>query len=130
MDGMRTSSVRSGWVTFVAVMGFIVGLYNVFSGIAAIAEDDATQAVGEVLYGVDITSWGWFWLVVGLLQVLTSYLIYIRRATGLILGITWATISAVLTVFIIWTYPIFGLVVLSVNLLIIFGLTDNADEFG
>ena len=49
--------------------------------------------------------------------------------TGLYLGIIFAVLSASLTVFIIWTYPIWGLIVLSVDLLIIFGLTDNVDEF-
>jgi hypothetical protein len=129
MNSMQPSSIRSGWVTFAAVMAFVVGLFNVLSGIAAIAEDDLTEQVGEVLYGVDITAWGWFWLLIGTLQVITAYLIYTRSTVGLLLGIIWAVIGATLTVFIIFTYPIWGLVVLAINLLIIFGLTDNADEF-
>ena len=127
---VQQGSIRSGWITFAAVMALIVGIYNVLSGIAAIAKDDATQQAAKVLFDVNITTWGWFWLVLGVLQVLTAYLIYTRSMMGLILGIAWATIGAILTVFIVFTYPIWGLAVLAVNLLIIFGLTDNAEEFG
>jgi hypothetical protein len=127
--GTRTV-VRSGWVTFAAVIAFVAGLYNVLSGIAAIAEDDATERVQEVLYGIDISAWGWFWLIIGALQLLTSYLIYVRSPVGLVLGVTWAVISAIFTVFIIWTFPIWGLVVLALDMLVIYGLTANADEFG
>jgi hypothetical protein len=125
----RTAPIRTGWITFVAVIGFVVGLFNVLSGIAAITEDDTTEQIGEVLFGVDITAWGWFWLIVGVLQMITGYLIYQRSLAGLYMGVTWAVISASLTVFIIWSAPIWGLVVLAINMLIIFGLTDNADEF-
>ena len=40
------------------------------------------------------------------------------------------SITAALTVFVIFVYPIWALIVLGVDILIIWGLIENADEFG
>jgi hypothetical protein len=29
-----------------------------------------------VLYGIDLTAWGWFWLLVGLAEIITGILIF------------------------------------------------------
>jgi hypothetical protein len=52
---------RSGWITFAGVMAVVAGVYNSLSGIAALADDDTLAAqASEVLYGIDLTAWGWF----------------------------------------------------------------------
>jgi hypothetical protein len=119
----------SGVVVFAAVMAAIVGLFNVISGIAAIAEDDFTESAGKVLFDVNITAWGWFWLILGALQLLASYLIFRRSMVGLVMGVLWAAISASLAVFVIFFYPFWALVVIAIDLIIIFGLLDNIDAF-
>jgi hypothetical protein len=121
--------IRSGWVTFAAVVAGVVGIYNILSGIAATTEDDQTEAINEVLYGVDITAWGWFWLVIGALQLLTAVLIYQRNPTGQMLGITWAFIAASLSVFMIFVAPLWALVVVGINLLVLYALVAQTEEF-
>ena len=64
---------RSGWVTFAGIAALIAGGYNSLSGIAALTDDDTVAAQAqEVLYGIDLTAWGWFWLIVGLAQLTTG----------------------------------------------------------
>jgi hypothetical protein len=120
---------RSGWVTFTALLAGIVAIYNILSGIAAIAEDDRTEELGEVLYGVDISAWGWFWLILGIVQLVTAWLIYTRSPVGQMLGLLWAFISASLSVFMIFVAPLWALAVLGVNVLVIWALTSNTEEF-
>jgi hypothetical protein len=121
--------LRSGWVTFAAVIAAIAGVYNVLSGIAAIAEDDQTERIAEVLYGVDISAWGWFWLILGIVQIVVAYLIYVRHTMGLYLGLAWAFLSATLTVFVIFAYPAWAITLLVIDVLVIYALCANADEF-
>jgi hypothetical protein len=121
--------IRSGWATFAAVIAAVVGLYHVLSGIAAIAEDDRTEAIAEVLYGVDITAWGWFWLIVGLVQLVTAWLIYQRTALGQMLGLIWAFITASFSVFMVFVAPIWALIVLTLSVAVIYGLLGAPDEF-
>ncbi|MGH9230109.1 MAG: DUF7144 family membrane protein [Acidimicrobiales bacterium] len=120
----------SGWATFAAVMFGIVGVWHTLSGIAAIAEDDQTEALQEVLYGVDITAWGWFWIIVGALQLLTSFLIFGRNPIGQVLGVFFAAISASLAVFMIFVAPIWALVVLALDVAVIWALLANPEEWG
>ena len=128
--GTQGRPVLSGWVTFAGAMAAIVGIWNALSGIAAIAEDDQTEALAEVMYGVDITAWGWFWLVIGILQVIAAGLILVRNPIGQILGVIWATISASLAVFAIFVAPLWALGVLAIDVVVIWALIAYSDEFG
>jgi len=126
---VETTQFRSGWVTFAGVVASIVAIWNILSGIAAIAKDDQTEAINEVLFGVNITAWGWFWLIIGVVQLVTAYLIFARHPMGQILGVLWAAISASLAVFMIFVAPIWALVVLAIDLTVIWALLAGTDEF-
>ena len=127
----NSTSRHSGWVTFAAVMVVIAGLYNVLSGAAAIAESDSVTArVQEVLYSIDIKTWGWFWLIVGVAQLITAILLFSRSTMGAIIAITGALISASFTVIIIFVAPLWAIAVLALDLGIIWIITANMDEFG
>jgi hypothetical protein len=122
--------IRSGWVTFAAVVAGVLGVFNILSGIAAIAEDDQTEALHEVLFGVNITAWGWFWLILGALQLVTAWLIYQRSPVGQTLGLIWAFVIASLSVFMIFVAPIWALIVMALSVTIIWALTAFPEEFG
>ena len=122
--------IRSGWVTFAAIIAGIVSVFNILSGIAAIAEDDRTEQINEVLFGLDITAWGWFWLIIGVLQLVTSWLIYQRNPMGQVLGLIWAFIVAALAVMMIFVAPIWALVVVGLSVVVIYALTGFPEEFG
>jgi hypothetical protein len=121
--------IRSGWVTFAAVIAGIVGVYNLLSGIAAISEDEQTEALNEVLFGVNITAWGWFWLIIGALQIVTAWLIYQRSPVGQTFGLIWAFIVAALSVFMIFVAPIWALVVMGLCVTCIWALTAFPEDF-
>ncbi len=121
---------RSGWITFAGLLAVIAGGYNALSGIAAVADDDtvASQA-REVLYGIDLTAWGWFWLIVGVAQIITGVLIFQRNVWGLWLGVAFAGLSAMLTVIVMFVFPLWAIAVLTIDFLVLFGLLTQSDEF-
>ena len=121
---------RSGWITFAGLMAVLAGGYNALSGIAALSDDDtiASQA-NEVLYGIDLTAWGWFWLLVGLAQLITGVLIFQRNTWGLWLGVAFAGLSAMLTVIVMFVFPLWAIAVLTIDFLVLFGLLTQSDEF-
>ncbi len=127
----NSTSRNSGWVTFAAVMVVIAGLYNVLSGAAAIAESDSVTAqVQEVLYGIGIKTWGWFWLIVGVAQLITAILLFSRSLAGSVIAITGALVSASFTIFIIFVAPLWAITVVALDLGIIWIITANINEFG
>ena len=123
-------ATRSGWITFAGVMAVLAGGYNALSGIAALSDDDtlASQAK-DVLYGIDLTAWGWFWLLIGLAQIFTGVLIFRRDAWGLWLGVGFAGLSAMLTVIVMFVFPLWAIAVLTIDFLVLFGLLTQSDEF-
>ena len=131
---MASTSVRkrSGWVTTAGVVMLVAGGYNALSGIAAISDDDtiAAQAT-KVLYGIDFGTWGWFWLIAGIVQLAAGVLILMRNEWGLAMGVTIAGLSAMMTVFVIFIFPLWAIAVLSLDVFVIWALLSSSeDEFG
>jgi hypothetical protein len=126
----RNLDKRSGWVTFAGVVGVVVGGYNAVSGIAAIASDDTLEAQArEVLFGLDVSTWGWFWLIVGATQLLAGVLILRGNEWGRWLGVTIAAISAFITVFVVFVYPLYAIAVLILDTLILYALLTRQEIF-
>jgi hypothetical protein len=121
---------RSGWVTFAAVIAIAAGAYNALSGIAAIADDDtlASQAT-KVLYGIDLSVWGWLWLLAGALQILGGILVLRRNEWGIAICVTMAGFSALCTIFVIFVVPLWAVTVLSLDVLVMYGLLARGDDF-
>jgi hypothetical protein len=121
---------RSGWITFAGLVAVIAGGYNALSGIAALSDDDTLAAqANEVLYGIDLTAWGWFWLIVGVGQLITGVLIFQRNPWGLWLGVGFAGLGAMLTVIVMFVFPLWAIAVLTLDFLVLFGLLTQSDEF-
>jgi hypothetical protein len=121
---------RSGWITFAGVIALVAGGYNALSGIAALADDDTlADRATEVLYGIDLTAWGWFWLIVGVVQLVTGVLILGRSIWGLWLGVGIACVSAFMTVFVMFVFPLWAIAVLTLDFLVLYGLLTRSDEF-
>ena len=123
-------ATRSGWITFAGIMAVVAGGYNALSGIAALSDDDTLVAqASDVLYGIDLTAWGWFWLILGLVQILTGVLIFQRNTWGLWLGVGIASLSAMMTVIVMFVFPLWAIAVLTIDFLVLFGLLTQSDEF-
>ncbi|HSL66379.1 MAG TPA: hypothetical protein VK874_17120 [Gaiellaceae bacterium] len=121
---------RSGWITFAGVVALVAGTYNALSGLGALTDDDTIAAEAtEVLYGIDLTVWGWFWLIVGVLQLVTGVLILQRNTWGLWLGVLGASLSAFLTAFVIFVFPLWAIAVLTLDFFVLYALLTRSDEF-
>ena len=126
----QTTKKRSGWITFAGGAALIAGGYNALSGIAALADDETLAAEAQdVLYGIDLTAWGWFWLLVGIAQLITGVLILQRNTWGLWLGVAFAGLSGMLTVLVMFVFPLWAIAVLAIDFLVLFGLLTQSDEF-
>ena len=122
MTGYTTQQDRAqNWATFAAVMFLVVGIFNVIDGIAAISKDRHFRA-DELLIG-NLSFWGIVLLIVGALQLLTTYLIYNRSPGGQVLGVILAVLSAVTALFFLGAYPIWSIIILVLDGVVIYALT-------
>ncbi|HZB77313.1 MAG TPA: hypothetical protein VE526_13870 [Solirubrobacteraceae bacterium] len=121
---------RSGWVTFAGITALVAGAYNGLSGLSTLTTDYARiEGVDELLFGINVDAWAWFWLIVGALQILTGVLILMRNPFGQFLGVIIAGLSALTAVFGIFEWPLWAFSVLMLDLLVLYALLTNADDF-
>lgn len=125
MEASRNGSKGQGWAAFAATMVLVVGVFNVIYGLAAIIEDDYFVA-DELLFG-NLSLWGWVHLIIGVLQVITATLIYAGNDFGAILGIMFAGFNAIAALLAIGAYPVWSVIILVVDGLIIYALTVYGD---
>jgi hypothetical protein len=120
---------RSGWITFAAIVALIAGAYNALSGLSTLVTDyEPIEDAAEVLFGISIDAWAWFWLVVGAAQLATGFLLISRNVWGQVLGVGIAGLSAIAALFTIFAWPLWAFSVLTLDILVIYGLLTHGDE--
>jgi hypothetical protein len=117
----RGSSRGQDWATFVVVLFFILGCFSLIDGLAALVTDDYFR-VDELLFG-DLALWGVIYLVVGALQLCAAWLTHRGSEAGALLGMTLAACSAVVTLLSLGAYPIWSVIILGLDGLVIYVLT-------
>jgi hypothetical protein len=125
--GASTRPRRSGWVTFAGTYLFIVGAMNVIWGIAALAEDD-NFSEGGLLWST-LNTWGWIILILGAFEVLVGLLVLSRSVVGVVLGVIVASVGAILNFVSIGAYPVWSVIALVVNGIVIYALCAHSEEF-
>ena len=126
----KVEGARTGWVTFAGIVALVAGGYNALGGLAALSDDDTlTAQTTEVLFGIDLTAWGWFWLLVGVAQLAAGVLVLQRNELGRWLAIVIAALSALVTVFLIVIFPLWAIAVLALDTLVLYALVTREAEF-
>jgi len=113
------------WAAFAAVLFLVLGAFNLIDGIVALANDDYFAA-DELLFG-DLSMWGTLFLIVGAIQLLTAFLIFRGHVAGVLIGITLATLNAVLVLLSMGADPIWSIIILVLDGVVIYALTVYGD---
>jgi hypothetical protein len=117
-----------GWADLAAVLFVIGGIHNGIAGLSAIFKKEYFSESGLLYENLQV--WGWVWLILGLLQLIAASLLVGRASSGRILGIVLASMSAIVWFASIGAYPLWAIVVLVLDVLVIYGLTTHPEAFG
>jgi hypothetical protein len=112
----------SGWWLFAGVMMLIAGGFNIIEGISALVEKEYFDRSGLLYH--NLRFWGWVILIIGILQIITCRFIYVRSRTGALLGIFMASLSAFAAFLAIGAYPLWAVIILVIDGLVIYGLAQ------
>lgn len=115
----------AGWVGFAGVMILIAGILNVIWGIAAIDGSSFFTDEGRYVIITDLNAWGWFFLIVGILQLVGAFSIWSRHMYGRIIGVLTAGVSAILILFTVNAFPFAAFMLFIIDLLVIYGLVAH-----
>jgi hypothetical protein len=126
VDAQRDRRARTGWFTFAGVL-FLVGAgANALWGISALVDDDYFSA-DELLFG-DLALWGALYLGFAVLLAVTGVLILRASEAGIVLGTVLASIHFLVSLPTIGAYPLWTVLVLVIDGLIIYGLLVHGPD--
>lgn len=123
VDRPLPGAESSGWIAFAAILLFINGCFTGFWGLAAVLNDNVvTVGGGEGVVIWDITAWGWITIVLAILMILTSIGLFTGNSAARWLAIIFATINALVQFAIVTAFPLWAILVIVVDLVIIYHL--------
>jgi hypothetical protein len=117
----------SGWamsgVAFAATMMLMIGAFHVIAGLAAILDDDFLAVVRGYAFDLDVTTWGWIHLVVGLALVVAGFGLFSRAVWAGVVALILVVLSAIDNFFFIPYAPFWALLLIALDVWVIWALT-------
>lgn len=115
--------------TFAAAIILVAaGLLSLLQGIAAVAKDELFVAGIEYTYEFDLTTWGWIHIVVGVLAVAIGLGLFTGAMWARVAGLIIAAISIVINFLWLPYYPLWGVVVIALDLVIMWAIVAWRDD--
>jgi hypothetical protein len=110
-----------GWIGFAAIMLGLAGVWNTINGMLAIGSsrvfvDDAVYVFS------DLNTWGWIIMILGVLQLIASFAVVAGSELARWFGIAVAGINAIGTLYFLPAYPLWGMAIFAIDIIIIYGL--------
>jgi hypothetical protein len=126
-DDERTA--WAGWVTFAGVMLLMLGSFQIVQGLVALFDDGfyLVRPNGLVV-DVDYNTWGWVHIVLGLLAGLVGIGLLMGNLAARMAGVTIAFVSAVLHLLFASAYPLWSVIVITLDVLVIYAIVVHGRE--
>jgi hypothetical protein len=118
-----------GWLAFAGTMMILVGAFQAIDGLIALFKDElyVVRPNGLVI-NIDYTAWGWTHLLLGVLLIAAGYAVFSGRVWGRTLGVIAALLSAIVNFAFIPAYPVWSLIIITVDVLVIYALIAHGGE--
>jgi hypothetical protein len=119
--------VRSGWVVFAGVYLLVAGVMNAIWGLAALTDREILLD-GKLAWST-LTTWGWVSVGVAAVQLSAGALVLARKVVGRALAIAIALGGLFVNFLAVGAYPIWSILALIANGLVLWAVTVYGDAF-
>ena len=117
-----------GWILFASVIMLLEGSLTAIQGLVALFKEDYFVVTSDRLIAFDFTTWGWIHIVLGLLVFFAGIALISGRLWARIIAIVAAVLSAMAQLTFLDTYPIWSLIIIALDVLIIYAITMHGAE--
>jgi hypothetical protein len=118
----------TGWIGFASVMLYLAGFFHIIAGFTALFNDKLYVLTPTTLWTMDITSWGWVHVIGGILAIIAASSLLYGNTFGRIFAIIIAVLSALANLAFIPIYPIWSIIIMVIDALVIYAVVVHADE--
>jgi hypothetical protein len=126
-ESARTRQV-AGIRTFAGVLMLVIGGYHAMAGIAALVEDEIFLETPSYTYALDVTTWGWVHVGLGVLVALAGAAVLRDRLWGRLVGIVLAGLSLFANFLFLLYYPLWAALIIALDVVIIWALSAYRPE--
>lgn len=117
-----------GWIGFAVLMLFITGIFHMITGLVALFTDTVYFLAEENIWVLDYTTWGWAHIIAGLLAVLAASSLSQGHLYGKTFAVLVALASLVANMMFIPIYPVWSLLIIVIDILVIYAVTVHGNE--
>ncbi|TMR04807.1 hypothetical protein ETD83_07895 [Actinomadura soli] len=112
----------SGWLTFAGTLALVVGAFNVIDGVVALFKDDYYLVGQSQILVFDYTTWGWIWLVMGIIQIGIGAGIMAGKMWARAAGVVLAVLAAIGHLAFLQAFPLWSVLTIALCVLLIYAL--------
>lgn len=118
-----------GWIIFAGVTMIVLGAFSIIEGLVAVFQR-SYYLVGpnNLLVHVNYSTWGWVHFGIGVAVVLVGFGVMTGAMVARVLGIALAVISAIVNLAFIAAYPVWGIIIIALDVLVIYALAVHGRE--
>ncbi|MET8687730.1 hypothetical protein ABZV77_26305 [Streptomyces sp. NPDC004732] len=113
-------------VVFSVCVLTIVGSYHAIAGFAAIIDDAFFVELDDYPYALDVTAWGWLHLIMGMIVLAAALTLLSGHLWSRAVGVVVAALSALECFFFVPFYPVWCVVMIALDVLVIWSLVRYA----
>lgn len=117
-----------GWIFFAAVLMILAGIMNAIHGFIALVNDEWVVWGNRGDLYLDLSTWGWVNMVIGAIVFLSGLGVLSGNVLARFVGVVLASLSLVANFLFLPAYPIWAIVVITIDLLVIYALTVHGRE--
>ena len=128
MTNDNYSSWAVGWTGFAGVMLIIVGVFDIFAGLVALVNDEFYVVGREWVFEFDITGWGVFKIIVGIVLLLSGIGLFSGNVAARVVGVIVAGLAAIANFAWLPYYPVWAIIVISICIAVIWALTAHGHD--
>jgi hypothetical protein len=128
MTERTTSGWAVGWTTFAALMMIMIGFWHAIAGLVALFEDQFYVVGQEYVFQLDVTTWGWIHLILGVVVGLAGVALLSGATWARVVGVILAVVSAVAAFAWLPYYPIWGGLIAASAIFVIWALTAHGRD--
>jgi hypothetical protein len=117
-----------GFTAFAGAMMLLIGIFQAFAGLAAILNDGFLVRRPNYTFDISITGWGWIHLIIGLIVAAAGFGVFSGATWARAVGITVALLSAIANFFFIPIYPVWAVLIIAIDIIVIWALSVYTEE--
>lgn len=118
----------TGWIAFAGIMMLIGGALAFFQGLVAALNDEWVVWGARTSLYLDLSAWGWIHMLVGLIVFLAGFGVFSGNLLARTVGVIVASLSLVANFLWMPAYPLWAIIVITIDALVIWALTAHGGE--